>query len=193
MNDERDELAGLWKSEAVQTNTDGEEFMKQIEKRADCLRRAVRRRNALEYVTILLVAAVLTWMAFQADNRTTQFGDLFVAASSLWIVFYLHRHGRMVKPARPDDCLQAYARSLTENYERQIRLLRGVKYWYLLPMYVGLLIGSLGKYLERPSPRGWIAMLLYTAVFGGVWWLNAGPVVRKLLQARDRVAGMLIE
>jgi hypothetical protein len=85
-----------------------------------------------------------------------------------------------------------YRRALALKYEHQIRLLRNVKFWYLLPLYVGLLISSAGL-LQEHAQKGvlsWtdaVGPLVYTLIFVGIWWLNEVYTVRKLQREHAQV------
>jgi len=89
--------------------------------------------------------------------------------------------------------LGGYQRSLAEKYDHQIRLLRSVKFWYLAPMYVGLLTMTAGLLKERAASGTlkWLDALgavVYTVVFAAIWWLNEVYGVRKL----ERMSAKLI-
>jgi hypothetical protein len=79
-----------------------------------------------------------------------------------------------ISQRRPKPGPERLAGALLERYDRQIRLLKSVKYWYRLPPYVGLLIGSAGVLLNhwRLGMIGWRDFLgpaAYTAFFAFVW------------------------
>jgi len=66
-----------------------------------------------------------------------------------------------------------------KQYDQQIALLKSVKYWYLLPPYVGLTVMTAGLWMDRASrgPLGvpdFLWPVIYTVVFATVWWLNEG-------------------
>ena len=101
--------------------------------------------------------------------------------------------GRATDP-NPDQTLAVYQRALVK-YDHQIRLLRNVKFWYLAPMYVGLLTGSVGL-LKEHAEKGtltWPAALyplFYTLLFAAVWWLNevhAVPQTTRRMRARGHI------
>jgi hypothetical protein len=60
--------------------------------------------------------------------------------AAAWIIYFLVRYGSVAVTADPSQNFLTYAHVLLERYDYQIRLLKAVKYWYLLPLYVGLLI-----------------------------------------------------
>jgi hypothetical protein len=160
--------------------------------RANRFDHKIKARNWRECGAAALVTPIFAVMAWQSPNALACAGNLVVAASGLWIVFYMLRYGREAPAPAPDRSLADFQQALLREYEHQIRLLKNVKYWYLLPPYVGLLLASAGKImartaegqLGRPEP---VAVTIYTAVFGGAWWLNEVYAVRKLRRARARL------
>ena len=91
-----------------------------------------------------------------------------------------------------DRSLADFQQALLREYDRQIRLLMNVKYWHLLPPYVGLLLASAGILManaaaRQPRSPQLIALSIYTALFGFIWWLNEGPGVSKLRRKRERL------
>lgn len=67
-----------------------------------------------------------------------------------------------------------------------------MKFWYLAPLYVGLLTGSAGllkEFAEKGESMwlGGLFPLFYTLIFAAIWWLNEVYGVRKLSRLRDQV------
>ena len=122
-------------------------------------------------------------------------GYFVVAAGAAWIIYYLVRYGNTRVSADPSQSLTDYTRALVERYDHQIRLLKMVKYWYLLPIYTGLLITSVALFLEHgwriPAWRDFAMPALYTAFFAAVWWLNEVYSVGRLRKQRARLLSMI--
>lgn len=175
-----DELQRLWHAADVR-GKDGEETMlnQAIERartRARGLRRKVMRRNLQEYLGCGLIAIYFAYGAWRAVDSLERIGFVWVAASAIWIAFWLTRQGG----APPDDralALAEYRQRVMENLQRQERLLRTVKYWYLAPMYAGLVTAVAGMWRQAtahglsPVPL-LVAMVIVTAAFGLIWALN---------------------
>jgi hypothetical protein len=160
--------------------------------RANRFDRMIRLRNWRECGGAALVTAFFTFVAWRSPNALACAGNLVVAASGLWIVFYMLRYGREAPAPAADRSLADFQQALLRKYEHQIRLLKNVKYWYLLPPYVGLLLASAGKTMadSAEGQPGWpqlIAVAIYTGVFGGIWRLNEVYGVRKLRGERARL------
>lgn len=185
---EQDELRALWQSQAPDKKYERAEIMNMIQTRAQRFDRRVRNRNLRECIASGVVAPVFFWFAWHAANRTEAAGELLVAASSLWVIFYLLRYGRSQRGPDASQNLTTYGRALVERFDQQIRLLSSVKYWYLLPFYVGLMVMSAGgRHLNARI------VLLYTAVFLVLWYLNEVVSVRKLRQCRARTVAQLAQ
>lgn len=192
----RDELSELWCSQPVPAAVSREELVMLVQKRTRQFDRVIRRRNALECFAALAVALIFGAMAAHAPDALQRAGLLIVAASGLWIIFFLARYGKATEAADSSQDLGAYRRALVERFDHQIWLLKSVKYWYLLPPWLGLLLWHAGVLLRESHarPLGWydfIAPVIYTGCYAFVWWLNEGYGVARLRTERARVMAML--
>jgi len=191
MNDE-DELQKLWKNQPPCGVVKGNEMLEIVEKKMQKFDRMIAIRNRVECIAAAAVAIFFTWTAVHAPNVVMKAGCLVVAAGGVWIIYYMLRHGAAKVTVDPSENLADYTQALIGRYDQQIRLLKSVKYWYLLPIYIGLLILSVGLSLEHAQQGApvWIdliAPVIYTIVFGVIWWLNEVPAVRRLLSERAQL------
>jgi hypothetical protein len=189
----QDELRDLWNSQPPCAKSKGEEIMALVQNKIRQLDRVIYVRNWLECIAGGVVAVFFGWQALRAHDILMRIGFIVVAASAVWIIFYVMRYGQSSVYADPSQNVREYTRASVERYDHQIRLLQSVKYWYLLPMYVGLLIMSTGIFLQRArgGNLGWLDLAVpafYTIIFATVWWLNESFAVRRLQVER---AGLL--
>jgi uncharacterized membrane protein (DUF485 family) len=197
-----DRLHELWRSEASSTSTssqqkekENEEMLTMVIERTRKFDRAILLRNVREVVAAFIVSAVFAWFAWKAPSGLEKIGDAIVATSGVWITYYIVRFGGGPKALDPGLNLNAYGRLLRESYEQQTRLARTVKYWYLLPMYVGLLVTNLGVWLRmhgagQSARPAWVSMAIVTVGFGFVWILNEVYAVRCLEKLKRELKGM---
>ncbi len=188
MNGE-DELQKLWKSQPPYGSVKGDEMLEILEKKMQKFDRMIAIRNRVECIAAAAVVIFFTWTALRAANVVMKAGSLVVAASAAWIIFYMLRYGKSDVTIDPSESLADYTQALIGRYDHQIRLLKSVKYWYLLPMYIGLLILGVGISMQTaqagvPVWVDLIAPALCTVVFGVIWWLNEVPAVRRLRTER---------
>ena len=190
-----DELRELWCSQPSVAAATKEELVELVQKKAREFDRKIFQRNLRECLAAVVVTALFAWMAFHAVDALQRTGLLIVAASGLWIIFFILRYGRASAPADPGQDLYAYRRDLVERYYRQIRLLKSVMYWYLLPPWLGLILNSAGllmRDLHRAAPV-WpdvVSAGIYSACFAFVWWLNGGPTVARLRARRAQILAL---
>jgi len=160
--------------------------------RAERFDRTIKARNLRECLGAVLLTAIFAFIAWNSPNALARAGNVVVAASGLWILFCMLRYGREAPSPAPDRSVVDFQQALLRKYDHQIRLLKNVKYWYLLSPYVGLMLASAGIVKAdiakgRPAWPQLIAVAIYTALFGFIWWLNEGPGVTKLRRERARL------
>jgi len=189
---DRDEFGQLWCSQAAGPQVKGEDMLAMAMRKARQFDRTIKIRNAVECAAAAVVAVFFGLEALWSPNGLLRAGNLVVAASGLWIIFCMLRYGREARDPAPDQSLAGFRQALLRKYEHQIRLLKSVKYWYLLPPYAGLMLVSAGI-LRESAAKGraaWSALIVAavcTAVFAGVWWLNEVHGVRWLNRQRAQL------
>ena len=186
-----DDLGELWQTQPVRVGVKGEDMREAILMRTAVFDRTIRWRNAGEYIAalVLLPALYFVWML---PNTLVHLGCILIAAGTVWIVYYLRRHGSGPADPLPDQSLTSYRRALIAKYDRQIRLARTVKFWYLLPLYAGLMTTVAGLLQMASSHRKSMLFIGVYAVaanafFVFVWWLNEVRAVRRLEHLRSEL------
>lgn len=187
-----DDLECLWKTQPLDKSMKGEEMRDLVLKKINAFDRKIRMRNIREIGGAAVVGLFFLFLAWVQHGWIGRLGDLIVVAGALWIIYYIRRYGTEPADPLPDQSETSYRKALALKYEHQIRLLRSVKFWYLLPMYIGLLINTIGLLKEQAQTRQlmWmdaIAPLIYTLIFGGLWWLNEVYAVQKLQRFRTEI------
>ncbi|MGD0362794.1 MAG: hypothetical protein ABSC93_18105 [Bryobacteraceae bacterium] len=189
---DKDELDRLWCGQTTGPPRKGEDMLTIAMERVNRFDRKIRARNLRECLVGLVVTAIFAAIAWQSPNALARAGNLLVAVSGLWYGFCIMRYGREAPSPAPDRSVADFQQAMLRKYDYQIRLLKNVKYWYLLPPYVGLLLASAGIVMANIAGRkpAWpqlVAAAVYTAVFGTVWWLNEVYAVGKLRRQRARL------
>ena len=86
----------------------------------------------------------------------------------------------------------AYKAALLARVDDQIRLLRSVTYWYLLPLSLPSLWQAVGVWDKSPWAAV-VSLAVVGALFAFLRWLNITAGVGALLAARANVESMLAE
>jgi hypothetical protein len=188
----QDDLENLWKTQPLEAPIKGDEMRSVVLKKIRAFDRTIRLRNLRETVGSLAVAAFFIFLATVQRNTIERSGSAIVVAGALWIIYYIHRYGTGPAEPAPDQPVESFRRALALKYEHQIRLLRRAKFWYLLPIYVGLITSAIGLSLEQTKARPlmWLDALpplVYTVIFGGLWWVNEVYAVDKLERSRTQI------
>jgi hypothetical protein len=190
----QDELRDLWCSQS-HPGPKGEDMLAVVIERTRTLDRRIAVRNALEIVASLIVVAFFAFVATKAPSPLEMAGSLLVAASGAWIAFYVWRKGTGPSMPVPDADLHSYEALLLENYDHQIRLLKSVKYWYLLPPYLGLFVGWIGHATrvgwDAVSWADYLNLVVFTSVFICIWILNEVYGVRHLRRLKQELIDSL--
>ncbi|HVL68359.1 MAG TPA: hypothetical protein VM364_13945 [Vicinamibacterales bacterium] len=187
-----DEMKGAWQARDGAAPEEGGDMVNLLGK-LDALERGVRRRDVREYVAACLVMAIFGWMAATAPDPLTRTGALTVVFGSMFIIVWSRRAtGASPRRAFAGDLplAQFCAREL-ERVEAQIRLLRGVWWWYLAPTVVGILL------MVAPRPQaGWVKLgtaLVVLAVAAVIYMMNLAAAKHELEPLRDELAARLDE
>jgi hypothetical protein len=195
-----DELRELWHTPGPRPGKRGEEMLTLVIEKTRTFDRQIAVRNAVECIAAALVVAMFGWFALKAPNEIVRIGMIVVALSGIWIAYYILRYAGGPKNLDPGMDLSAYGRLLRENYDQQIRLLRRVKYWYLLPPYVGIVIGNIGLWVQLTSEgrnlgvrlASLAGFIFVTALFAGVWVLNERHGVRHIERLKKELQSFAV-
>lgn len=176
----------------------GKDMLEFVQRRTDHFDRIMAVRNWTECIAAGVVVVIFGFSALRVGDPLVRAGCLVIAASAVWIIFFMLQHGRGPQGVDPSLDLSGYTKGLADRYDYQVKLLKSVKYWYLLPPYLGLLLGTLGILRERArtGPLSWSDLIwpaVYTAFFVAVWWLNEVYSVGRLREERAKLLSMTNE
>ena len=189
-------LKEVWMSEAVSVPFNESELVSQVRRQAKTFDGRVQRRNWLEYAAGAVAMVYLTAVAFRTDGLVRLACIVSVLAAA-WVLYFIRRYGSAAPDPNPQLSLSEYRDAILKKYDRQIWLLKNVKFWYLLPLYTGMMLLYAGVIAKVAGVRGYVQWPEFvlpacaTLFFGFVWWLNEGYGVRKLRREREQVRRQL--
>jgi hypothetical protein len=149
--------------------------------------RTIFRRNSREYIAGLIL---LAWSGYNAFHGSRQ--ALSLMAGVLFMMGYLWWSHRGMVALDPSADGRTYRNALLTRLDAQIRLLSRVRYWYLLPLYLPMVWQAVEHWPHSPWAAG-LGLLVVTAFFVMVGWLNEVLAVKKLTQDRANVEQMFKE
>jgi biopolymer transport protein ExbB/TolQ len=102
--------------------------------------RKVRRRDYLEIGAALLVIFIFGRLAYYTEPWLAKTGAGIVVAGATLIIFRILFSRRREKEPPLDTDIRGQLLRFREKVTKQIRLLDGVLYWYILPPYAGMML-----------------------------------------------------
>ena len=94
-------------------------------------------RNMREFVA---GGGLITWFLWLSRNPGQRYQSLAGIVAVAFVMIYLWLSQRAQRPLDPSADVRSYRAALLERYDRQIALLRRVKYWYVAPLYAWMML-----------------------------------------------------
>lgn len=185
-SNEHDDLRHLWQGDAPAA-PDPERVARLIMAQTWRFDHKVFWRNAREYIA---GAVAIVGFGAQAVVGYERARGVAAVVCVSFVMLYLWWQHRTLHPLDPAADAASYRRALLARIDNQIALLRGVPYWYLLPLAVPI---AWSPVADLPR-KGWVSLIPLAClipVVAFVGWLNARAGVRVLRSTRDQVAAVL--
>ena len=179
-----DDLQALWQSQSL---GDPMISLDDLRDKARRLEWHVARRNLGEYVAAVVVVVSFGWMLWVEPSRISRVGAGMVVAGTIFIVHQLRKRGSAT-PLPVDLAARSALEFHCEQLARQRDLVRGVWWWYLLPLVPGMLLVQIGQAIAHPDRLSRIIVYCVVIVVGaaGVHHWNRRGAAR-LQQRIDRL------
>ena len=194
-----DNFKQAWQTQTSQTRLtiDAELLLKELRRSQRYFAATILWRDVREVGTSLLMVPVWLYLGVKYSLPWTWY---LTVPALLWIAGYMladrMRHKR--QPPEPGEPLRQRVESSLAQVEHQIRLLRNVLWWYLLPLFLPML-AFFGQVAWQERSGGWWTALavspvvaLGAIVFAGVYWLNQYAVRAGLEPRRRELESLLM-
>ena len=196
MNDEQ--LQQAWQSQPAEISSVGdlESMLGELRQQQNKFQKQIFWRDVREIGTGIVLIPVWIAMGVQGSLPVTWY---LAVPAMLWIAGYLLYQRRMARhlELQPGASLRDSLVASIAQLDHQIRLLRTVFWWYLLPILIAL-FAFFGQCLwqdRHGGPMAFVAfglvLIICALVFGGVYWLNQHAVRHGLKPRRDALAAQL--
>jgi hypothetical protein len=182
-----DDLVRLWRESLLPTS-DPERLARELARMT--LRgfdRHIVWRNLREYAAALAVVGFGAWRLLAGDDplpTAVLIGGVAFVAGYLWV-----QHRRL---PRPDPAAKArhYQAALLARIDRQIVLLGSVRYWYLLPLYLPVLVQVASAWQASHRALAIAMLVVVTALYAALAYVNERLAVSHLKQERARISAL---
>lgn len=183
-----DDLRDLWNLDSGAASRSMLEQLREIEQKAIRFDRTIRFRDLRETAAGMAVAAIFVWLAIQDRTWLERAAHGWLAACGVWIGFYIRRYSNVSRRPAPEQNLLTYQEQLLNRYDRQIRLLKSARYWYILPFWAGLLCSAAAAMVRTGDVFAFgLVAIFVTAVNAALVWLNEGVAVAYLQKMRRQL------
>lgn len=173
-----EELPTLWRRRPSPPAACGPaDLVSRLAERSRTLDAQVRRRDRLEIGVALALVPVFGAAAVLSPILVSRVGAAILALTCLAIPWRLLAARRGVPSSPLDRPLVDFAREERERVLAQRRLLASIVWWYLLPLYVGivLIVGGV-----QPLGRTAAYAVVSAAVYAGIYALNRRAIANEL-------------
>jgi hypothetical protein len=180
-----DDLEGVQKEWCRQSFPLKEIDMKKLTASVEEFERSINLRNFFEWIAALIMAPLFIYYAMNSNTFWSQLFNIEIAFSCIFISFHIFYRGRSVKNNNVEASSSEYVDYQRRQIQNQIELISSVRYWYVMPIMIGLIGLTCEKIylnwsLSNP-PWFHITYLLSVILLGvGIVYLNEVITVRKL-------------
>lgn len=187
-----DDFKQAWQAQVSPTHltVDAEKLHEEVRRRQRRFTATTFWRDVREVGTCLLILPLWVYLGVKHSSPWTWY---LPVPALLWIAGYLladrMRHKR--QPPEPGEPIRRYVEISLAQVGHQIRLLRNVSWWYLLPLALAML-AFIGQSAWQERSGGWWTALAVSEVvaleffvLASVYWLNR-YVVRTDLEPQRR-------
>jgi CubicO group peptidase (beta-lactamase class C family) len=189
MND--DALKRLWQQKTfpVPSSLPDAEQIALMERKMKRFDKTIFRRDLLEVAACVLIVFWFGRELFKTQSRETALGCLVLICSGIFIACKLVISKRRMPRIDPSDSLEKATESEIRKVEVQIRLLRSVWWWYLLPIMVGVNLCFAGMNSSLMAGIAYAVAGLMLNIF--LYWLNQRAVKRNLAPMKMELESLI--
>jgi CubicO group peptidase (beta-lactamase class C family) len=182
-----DALKKLWQEQQFDASPalPDEKQMVAMKRKMKKFDRTISWRDARESLAAIFIIIWFGRAYFKEDALLTKAGCIILVLSSVFICWYPIRKKQRVPKAAPDASMTEALQCELEKVEVQIRLLRSILWWYLLPLMAGALVFHAGTQPSLSSNLGYSAFVVALSVF--IYWLNQRAVKKSLLPLKNEL------
>lgn len=147
---------------------------------------------ALEVFVCMAVIIAVSFGWYTTENPSF----IFQVGMTSMIIAMIFVGGKIIYNRRvnivDDWTLAAKLNIQIEKRKKDIKLLRGVAYWYLSPIFFAVILSSYGGYAQRtgsyiPDAGLWIYWAIVVVLYVGIYFYNQYLVKAKVQPALDQL------
>lgn len=195
--DSLDDLQRIWQEDHLRPEReDTSMIVRLVQEKQRSLQDLVRGQNLAEYILSLAFAPLTALAAWKVAEPVIQLGYVIVTATLVVAAVVVWVNERRTRTVHQFDLsVREYQGMLLRSYDRRIRFLKGIKYWYAIPLFFGASLVTVPIALRiGPGPWGVLLPLgLMLVAWIAIWHMNDVRRVADLQQRKDEVQRLIEE
>jgi CubicO group peptidase (beta-lactamase class C family) len=187
-----DVLKQLWQGQQIEAlpALPDEAQIAALKRRMKSFDKTIEWRDYREVAACLFIIAFFGWdLAFRNNSAITQAGCVVLIASAAFISWKLMGSKRRLPKAEPNAPVFDAVKVELQKVENQVGLLTSVAWWYLLPLFVGVMLHYWGTRGSLLSKLVYFVFVLALYVF--IYWLNQYAVKKSLLPLKRALEALV--
>jgi hypothetical protein len=189
MND--DELKKLWQQQPLREPApSAAHLMSAMQRKTSLFRRCLDARDLRELLACACVIIVFGYLYFTVYREPiSRFGVWVIIGSAIFVAWKIVHTRRSAPPAQPGATVVDSLRAELNSVRTQSRLLGSVLWWYILPGFVGVTIGTWGLRIDPYTKI--VCTVFFIAVDAWIYRLNKRAVSKQLLPLEAQLQSLL--
>ncbi len=171
-----EDLKGTWQAQRGISQQRFDQISAKVRGSSDLLQTTIFRRDMRETAASVLVLVFFLPGLFAAKNWVAWSGFAIEVVAGLTIPLVLWWARKRLPASFSAANFLDFVHVEIDFLRRQIRLLKWITWWYLLPIYVGIVLITVGIKRPRFSTADVIFAVVYllscAGLFVFIWWLN---------------------
>jgi hypothetical protein len=183
------EIKQLWQTQALPAPAPVDDLSGRMKQKMRRFNRDIFWRDIRE---VAACAVIILWFGadLRHDHSTLRWtGDVILVLSGGYIAAKLLRARRSQRSFLNPDSVREFLAGELDKVERQIRLLRTVFWWYLLPLLCGVCLFFVGTNSDLLTDA--IVLPVFFLTYWFIYWINQYAVKKTLLPLKTELEQML--
>lgn len=187
-----DDLKENWKAEIASENNaqDLSPMIKLLAKETSKMDKSIKRRDIIEISIALLLIPAWSWKLFYSAGLVQSIGLCIAILACLYIPYKLMKAKQVDAPK--DNSVMAFLQVEKTKIENQKKLLESVAVWYISPIFLAIILITLGATIDEGGmPRMTEQLAIYygfcVLLVIGIYYLNKRAVKKQLVPLLDNV------
>jgi hypothetical protein len=187
-----DDLKENWKAEIASDNNAQElsPMIKLLAKETNKMDKSIKRRDIIEISIALLLIPIWSWKLLYSAGLVQSIGLCIAILACLYIPYKLMKAKQVDAPK--DNSVMAFLQVEKTKIENQKKLLESVAVWYISPIFLAIILITLGSTIDEIGiPRITEQLAIYygfcVMLVIGIYYLNKRAVKKQLVPLLDNV------